>query len=152
MAGPCFRYSSGHLEFIGSKSVSDHTFRVFAPEKLAIVQWFGSVTCDDVVGWIEEVARHPGFSGDFDGIVDLRKADLTGMTLAEVRKIAQLMIEKDLTRGKWAHLAGGPMETALAMMYSRAVSEQYPMRVFSTVESAAEYLGRDPAALLRIAG
>lgn len=132
--------------------MSEHTFRVFAPERLAIVQWFGHVSFEEVVAWMAEVARHPDYCDDFDGIVDLRKADLTGMTPAEVKTIAQLIAERQLMRGKWVHLAGGPMETALSMMYSRAVSTQYAMRVFSTVESAAEYLGRDPAVMMRIAG
>jgi hypothetical protein len=48
------------------------------------------------------------------------------------------------------HLVAGPMETALSMMYSRAVSQQYKINVFSTVESAAGFLGRDPAELQRL--
>ena len=132
--------------------MSEHTFRVFPAERLAIVQWFGRATYADVVAWLDELVAHPQFSPELDGIVDLRKGDLTNMSPADVKGIAQLMVERKLTRGRWVHLATGPMETALSMMYSRAVSEQYRMRVFSTVESAAEYLGREPAELLRITG
>ena len=132
--------------------MSEHTFGILAAERLAFVQWFGRVTFEEVVAWMDEMVAHPDFAADFDGIVDLRKGDLTDMTPAEVQAVADLMIERQLTRGRWVHLASGPMETALSMMYSRAVSTQYPMRVFSTVESAADYLGRDPAALLRVTG
>jgi hypothetical protein len=132
--------------------MSEHTLRILVAERLAIVQWFGRVTFEEVVAWMDELVAHPDFSADFDGIVDLRKGDLTRSTSAEAQAVADLMIERRLTRGRWVHLADGPMETALSMMYSRAVSTQYPMRVFSTVESAADYLGRDPAALLRVTG
>ncbi len=132
--------------------MSEHTFRVLADERLAIVQWFGQVTFEEVVGWLDEVLAHPDFSAEFDGIVDLRRGDLARMTPSQVNAIAQLMIEKQLTRGKWVHLVAGPLETAFSMIYSRAVREQYRMHVFSTVESAAEFLGRDPAALQLITG
>ena len=117
-----------------------------------IVRWFGAVTVDEVVAWLEEMIAAPGFSADFDGIVDLRKADLTRMRPEEVRVVARLMVERKLTRGRWVHLTDGPAETALSMMYSRAVSEQYKMHVFSTLESAAEFLGREVATLRLIAG
>src|SRR6185312_15124951 len=95
-------------------SMSEHTTRVLAAERLAIVQWFGRVTFGEIVAWMDELVAHPGFSADFDGIVDLRKGDLTGMTPAEVQAVADLMIERRLTRGRWAHLADGPMETAFS--------------------------------------
>ncbi len=132
--------------------MSEHTFRVLPTERLAIVQWFGRVTFDEVVGWLDELAADPDFSVGFDGIVDLRKGDLSRMTPTQVKAIARLMMERRLTRGRWAHLVAGPMETALSMMYSRAVSEQYRTHAFSTIESAAEFLGRDATALRLITG
>ena len=132
--------------------MSAHTFRVFPNERLMIVQWFGQVTIDEVIAWLEEMISAPQFSVDFDGVVDLRKADLTRMRPEEVRAIARIMVERKLTRGRWVHLVAGPTETAFSMMYSRAVSDQYQMHVFSTVESAADYLGRDAATLRAIAG
>jgi hypothetical protein len=132
--------------------MSAHSFKVFPNERLMIVQWFGEVTVDEVIAWLEEMISAPQFSPDFDGIVDLRKADLARMRPEEVRAVARLMVERKLTRGRWVHLAAGPTETAFSMMYSRAVSEQYQMHVFSTVESAADFLGRDPATLRAIAG
>jgi hypothetical protein len=127
--------------------MSEHTFKVFPDERLMIVRWFGSVRVEEVIAWLEEMISAPQFSPDFDGIVDLRKADLTKMRPEEVRAVARVMVERKLTRGRWVHLADGPTETAFSMMYSRAVSEQYQMHVFSTVEAAADFLGRDAATL-----
>jgi hypothetical protein len=136
---------------IDAEAMSRHTFRVFPADRLSIVQWFGQVTFADVLAWLDEMIATPSFSVDFDGVVDLRKADLALMRPDEVKAIAQNMIDRRLTRGKWVHLVAGPMETALSLMYSRAVSEQYRMHVFSTIESAAEFLGRDAATLAAIA-
>jgi hypothetical protein len=133
-------------------SMSEHIFTVHPQERLAVVQWFGQATFNDVVEWIDEVMAHPEFSIDFDGIVDLRKADLSLMTPTDVTAIAQIMIDRKLTRGAWVHLVSKAKETALSMVYSRSVGAGYRMQVFSTLESAAEYLGRDTAVLERVAG
>src|SRR5262245_33234934 len=110
--------------------MSSHVFRIFPNERLMIVQWYGQVRVEEVIAWLEEMISAPQFSADFDGIVDLRKADLTQMRPEEVRAVARVMVERKVTRGRWVHFADGPTETALSMMYSRAVSEQYQMHVF----------------------
>lgn len=129
------------------RAVNQRIFKLLAAERLVIVRWFGPVTFEGVVEWLDELIAHPLFSADFDGIVDLREADLTDMSPMQVKAVAQLMVERQLTRGRWVHLVAGPMETALSMVFSVAVREQYQAQVVSTVEAAAEYLGRDPAAL-----
>src|SRR3954466_15466577 len=127
-------------------------FRVFPNDRLMIVHCFGPVAFDEVVAWLDEMVAAPDFSPDFDGANRVRKADLARMRPEEVKAIARVMVERKLTRGRWVHLADGPAETALSMMYSRAVSEQYRMHVFSTLESAAEFLGREVATLRLVAG
>ena len=123
-------------------------FKIFPERKLVLTCFTGTINFKDVINWFDAVQKHQGFSQEFSGVVDLRKGVfgriLDGKTVQmaeKAKELADYMISKDFTRAKWAILADTPMETSLMLVYSNSASQKHPIRIFSTIQAAEEYLG-----------
>ncbi len=123
-------------------------FKIFPERKLILACFTGTIDYREVLQWFNEVRAHPDFSQKFQGLVDMRKAAFGMMPggkkskMAEkARALAEYMTKIDFTIARWAILADTPMETSLMMVYSVDASQKHPIKIFSTVEAAENYLG-----------
>jgi hypothetical protein len=126
-----------------------HSHRIFEAERLILLEFSGTV---DYIGLMEGMGgltQNPACLHDYDGICDLRKAQMT-ISPEEIRTAAVQIATEKRTAGKWAIMIDEPRGTALATLYVNAVAGKYPLRIFSTVTAASEYLGRDLKAILPV--
>lgn len=119
------------------------TTRIYPARKLIVARFTGAIDYEDIMAWMDEVAREEGFSPDYDGIVDLREVELKQKRAEKARLLAEYMIQRDWTKGRWAVMVGQPMETALALVYSGVAGQQHPIKVMATVSAAANFLNKD---------
>ena len=123
-------------------------FKINPDEKLISTLFKGTIKYEDVVRWFDEVHGHPDFSEEYQGIIDMRDV-IFGLEnrnqpriMAEKAKaLAQYMAKLDFTSARWALLVDSPIETCLTMLYANDASLKHPIRIFSTVEAAEDYLG-----------
>ena len=123
-------------------------FKIFPERKLILASFTGTIDYREVLQWFDEVRAHPDFSQKFRGLVDMRKGVFgaipggkTGKMVEKARALAEYMTKIDFTTTQWAILADTPMETSLMMVFSKGASQKHPIKVFSTVEAAENYLG-----------
>jgi len=125
-----------------------YDYRIYENEKIVILRFWDKVTYNDYRNCFLEAGRDPRFSHDFKGLADERrvKADVSP---DEVKKLAELVASKGLSKGKWAVLVDAPVPTALAVLYEEVVKKQHPLGIFSTIKRASEYLDQDIEPLLK---
>ena len=81
-------------------------------------------------------------------MVDIRGASFKNQRPEKAKYLGAYMIEQDFTTGRWAVLAGKPIETALTLVYRQVAGEKHPLKIFSTVEAAEGFLGHDLSGLV----
>ena len=59
-----------------------------------------------------------------------------------MKLLAAYVTEQQFTKGKWALLASTPMEAALSHIYTELLTLPHPIKIFSTVEAVAKFLGK----------
>ena len=123
------------------------SFKIYPEEKLIVTRFTGPVVYQDILNWIDELARNESFSKEYDGIVDLRKAIFTDPDPENARALSSYMIEHNFSRGKLAILVDKPRETALVMIHRWKTGPEHPIEAFSTVEAAAHFIAKDPDAI-----
>ncbi|MDM8538932.1 hypothetical protein QUF70_19425, partial [Desulfobacterales bacterium HSG17] len=113
-------------------------YRIFKNEKIVILRFRDQVTYNDYLNCFLEAGRDLDFSHDFKGLVDERKIN-ADICPEEMKKLADFVASKGLSKGKWAVLVSDPVPTALALIYEEVVSRQHPLGIFSTIKRASEY-------------
>ena len=112
-----------------------------------IAVFTGEVRYRELRDWHLEIAEHADYDPSFNGIGDMRRADMK-VSREELEALDHLNAERGIVTGRWALLVDSPNETALAMVYSSVKKERHPMHYFSTAEAASEYLGIDVSRLV----
>jgi hypothetical protein len=120
-----------------------HMSVTFPNSRLIVTRFFGPIDYEDVLEWLDTASLDARFSREFDGVVDLRKARLTSFRIEKARLLAKHVIDLDFTQGSWAVLADRPAETAFSMLYTSVANQHHPVEVFSSVDAAANFLGKD---------
>jgi hypothetical protein len=115
-------------------------YRIDENAQLVVLSFAGEVGYGDLVACINECRSDPRYSPSFRGVADLRNVTLN-LTRQEVIDLAGYVVGNEMTSGTWALLADNPQNTALSFLYMSVASQQYPIRVFSSVEAASDFLG-----------
>ena len=128
-------------------------FKIYPEKRLIISCLSGPIVHQDVLNWIDELLCNESFSEKYDQIVDLRKAVFKDPNPETARHLSSYMAEHNFTQGKMAILTDTPTETALVMIYSqKEIQKKRPAEVFSTIEAAARFVGKDPGSIKMLMG
>lgn len=119
-----------------------YQYRIIAEQELILLRFRGKITFDDFVNCFREATQDEAFSAEYNGITDLRSID-PGYSAEQAIELAELVVSEHLSKGKWAVLVTEPMVTALTMLYESIVRQQHPVKLYSTIEKASEYLNID---------
>lgn len=122
-------------------------FKINPDKKLISTLFKENIEYEDVVRWFDEVYAHPDFSPEYRGIIDMRhmifgseNRDQPGKMAENTKALAQYMTKLNFTSARWALLVDSPLETCLSMLYANDASLKHPIKIFSTVEAAEDYL------------
>ncbi len=125
----------------------DFNYKIFSDDRLVSFRCAGPVTLEFAKESYLNLSRDAAFDPSFDGIGDWRGITTT-MTPEEAKQLAHLVVDMKLSSGRWAGLVSSPMITALATIYKNAVKRQHTLELFTTIEGASDYLGRDVSRFL----
>lgn len=107
---------------------------------LVVARFSGDVTYDDLIHWYEEIERDERFSNEFNGVTDMRRANMR-LARGDMARISQYITERGLTLGRWAVLVEDTKGTALSMIYGEQIDGMHDADVVSSEEAASAYLG-----------
>lgn len=102
----------------------------------------GDVTYEDLIRWYEEIERDERFSKEFNGVSDMRRANMK-LARGDMARLSDYVTERRLISGRWAILVEDAKVTALSMIYGRNADDVHELEVFSSEEAASAYLGVD---------
>lgn len=121
-----------------------HYAHTIDPERQFIFQRFcGEFPVAEIIACSRRLWTEPAYSKTYNGIVDISQMK-PGTGLEDVRTlIAFYSAEPATSKGRWAVITASPLSTASAMVYKRAMSHLQAVEVFSTWESACNFLQLD---------
>jgi hypothetical protein len=122
-------------------------FKIHDALNLVVARFDGEVSAREIFAFFEGMRDDPQYRPSMDGVADMRQS-VTQLNAEEVRELAQFAAEGGFKRGKWALLVTDPKSTAFSMLYRQSVGESYAVQVFSSVDGASDYLGRDLTGIL----
>ncbi len=120
----------------------EFNYKIFSEDRLVSFRCAGPVTLEFAKESYLNLSRDAAFDSSFGGIGDWRGITQT-MTPEETKQLAYLVVDMKLSSGRWAGLVSGPMITALGTIYRNTVKPQHNLELFSTIEGASGYLGKD---------
>nr|CRH06845.1 protein of unknown function [Candidatus Magnetococcus massalia] len=110
--------------------------------QLVIAEFIGDIPFDELLYWHLELAARDDYQAHYFGLADMRRANMLA-TPQEVAELDALNEEQQIVTGRWAVLVATPREAAMAAHYENLKGSKHPMRYFSTLQAAAEYLEFD---------
>lgn len=114
---------------------------------LVVTRLTGDVTYDDLIRWLDEADRDDRFSNEFNGISDMRRANLQ-LVRDDLARLRDYVSSHRLIFGRWAILVEDAKLTALSMIYGREIKGVHEMEIFSSEEAVSAYLEVDVHSLL----
>jgi len=109
-------------------------YRIYPDERFIAFKCSGALSLDFTKESYLKISEDPDFDPTYNGIGDWRS--ITEVMLPEeARELAKFV--------RCAGLVDKPVLTALGAIYKAAVEPQHRLELFSTVEGASNFLGRD---------
>jgi len=103
----------------------------------------GHFTVSEIIDCIQRLWADPLYSKTHNGIVDITKMS-AGAVIDDLRPlIAFLKSSPHTSASRWAVITASPLATAGSLIYKSAMSGQHSFEIFSTWESACDYLQID---------
>jgi len=109
-------------------------YRIYPDERFIAFKCLGALSLDFTKESYLKLSEDPDFDPTYNTEVMLPE---------EARELAKFVIENQLATGRCAGLVDKPVLTALGAIYKAAVEPQHRLELFSTVEGASNFLGRD---------
>jgi len=113
--------------------------KVFPDKGIVAYRVWDRATLEGMKALFLRIDADPLYSADYRGLADFRGAQL-GLSLADVRALAQFVIAELRYNPLWVTLVNEPAVTALSMVFGRIVASQYGVIVCSTEARASELL------------
>ncbi len=68
-------------------------FKIFPERRLVPAGFIGTIVYREILQWFDEVAAHPDFSREFQGLVDLRRGVFGAMPTSKMAEKARALAE-----------------------------------------------------------
>lgn len=118
-------------------------FDILPDKRLILTSCVGQVSFSEIMSCVLACRSDPRYCREYAGICDVREGNFT-LSVPEVRSLAeQIGAGADRSADKWAFLIQEPRSTALVMVFGSARDPATPVRVFTTLPAACEWLGAD---------
>lgn len=136
-----FCYSSGESEHAWTAECMQSDFQyIILPEQRFIAQRFrGTVALMDVIAATETMWDDPAYRTDYCGISDLTDCRIVAEP-SDVVSLLTFLRQPQVNRASWAAIFSEPKGTALAFLFRSSNCFLKRFGVFSTWESAGDFL------------
>lgn len=117
--------------------------KILPEYKLTIMCFVGIVTPEDALRFLEGLNKEPEYDKSYNSIIDFRDALLT-YDAEGLRKTLQFILEKNAGNRRTAYITSEPRHVIPpSMMKSNEFQMPMDVKIFSTVESALDWLVMD---------
>ena len=116
-------------------------YTVDAEAKLVVVTFEGTLTDDEVAGYLEAMLAATDYGSGWRTLIDATRVVHVAMTGEGMRLLAK--VSKDRLRGASAAIVAPPKSAVFGMsrMYEMLTDDDIRIRVFTELSKAREWLG-----------
>lgn len=116
-------------------------YKIFPEDRFLVAGHIGVTSVQDMKDLSEKVWSDPDYDQYFNAIIDYSKAKMD-FPPDGIEEVTAFFLEKSTAlKSKVANIVTTPMETALHMLLCCGMASQVNIKLFSTWEAAAEYVG-----------
>jgi hypothetical protein len=119
-----------------------YQYRIDSDQRLNLLSFRGTLGHQDLLDCIVECAADPRFKAEYDGVLDLRSAEVE-ITPQETAELGKALEAASHPSTKWVLLVDMPRGRVLSEIYQRSTAPDRKVAAFSTIEAASEFLGRN---------
>ena len=123
-------------------------YEIYSEDSLIVLKLDGDCDFSELMTGIQTYMNDPKYLPDFTGVLDMRFGKLV-LTPGEIRQISEFVHQQKFAKGRWCHIVDDPMNTALGTLYANLIKDEHPLKVFSTIEAASDYVMIDLSKYLK---
>lgn len=120
-------------------------FLIDTEQKVIIETFYGNISLSMIEKAIPHILNHPDYDMTYDGIIDLRKANIKYSKEELLRLVKTVSENEHGLRGRAAVLVSEPMSAALATLYGEEIEGLHSVGVFCSESEVQYYLGINTA-------
>lgn len=118
-----------------------YNYSIYKEEKFIHIL-FSKASLEEIFKVFSEIRNHSDFNHGYNGIVDLRNAELS-LEIKDLHEIAKFIHSSPWVKGKWVLINDNPGSMVLSVLYKELTHTFHSIEVCSTIDKASEILETD---------